>query len=258
MNAPASFASDAFLTGAQIEMAYKKALAAAAGMILATAAHAQAAGSNIVSAGWFRVMPNSSSDPLLVKSVGGMPVNQPQSGTGAEIKDADTLGLAFTHFFTDNFAVELVGGIPPRHKIDGTGSLSGYGEIGSAKQWSPAVLAKWYFLDADSKFRPYVGAGLNYTWFSNAKITNSAFQTKLAGPGSTSDVSTDSSLNPVLNIGATYAITKDWFVGLSVSYLPLKTTATIDSKTVTGVHVVSEAKIKINPVVTFLSVGYRF
>ena len=68
-------------------MAYKKALAAAAGMILATAAHAQAAGSNIVSLGWFRVMPNSSSDPLLVKSIGGMPVNQSQSGTGAKIQD---------------------------------------------------------------------------------------------------------------------------------------------------------------------------
>ena len=239
-------------------MAYKKALAAAAGMILVTAAHAQAAGSNIVSLGWFRVMPNSSSDPLVVKSIGGIPVNQSQSGTGAKIQEADTVGLAFTHFFTDNVAVELVGGIPPRHKIEGTGALSGYGEIGSAKQWSPAVLPKWYFFNADTKFRPYVGLGLNYTWFSDEKITNSAFQTKLAGPGSKSNVSTDGSLNPVLNVGATYAITKDWFVGLSVSYLPLKTTATIDSTTATGVHVVSEAKIKINPVVTFLNVGYRF
>ena len=235
-------------------MAYKKALAAAAGMILATAAHAQAAGSNIVSAGWFRVMPNSSSDPLKITS----PIQMTETGTGAKIKDADTVGLAFTHFFTDNFAVELVGGIPPRHKIEGTDKLSSFGEIGSAKQWSPAVLAKWYFFNADAKFRPYVGAGLNYTWFSDAKITNSAFQTQLGGPGSTSSVSTSSSLNPVLNVGATYAITKDWFVGLSVSYLPLKTTATIDTTTVTGVHVVSEAKIKITPVVTFLNVGYRF
>ncbi|MCO5412194.1 OmpW/AlkL family protein [Ralstonia mojiangensis] len=242
-------------------MAYKKALAAAAGMILATAAHAQAAGSNIVSLGWFRVMPNSSSDPLFINSVGGAPINQSVPNTGAKIKEADTVGLAFTHFFTDNIAVELVGGIPPRHKIEGTGSFSGYGEIGSAKQWSPAVLAKWYFFSADSKFRPYVGAGLNYTWFSDEKITNSAFQNQVLGrgtPGSTSSVTTDSSLNPVLNVGATYAITKDWFVGLSVSYLPLKTTAKIDTTLINGVHIQSEAKIKINPVVTFLNVGYRF
>ncbi len=239
-------------------MAYKKALAAAAGMILATAAHAQAAGSNVVSLGWFRVMPNSSSDPLKINSVNGAPINQSQPGTGAKIKEADTVGLSFTHFFTDNVAVELVGGIPPRHKIEGTGTLSNFGEIGSAKQWSPAVLAKWYFFSADSKFRPYVGAGLNYTWFSDEKITSSAFQTRLGGPGSTSNVSTDGSLNPVLNVGATYAITKDWFVGLSVSYLPLKTTATIDTTTATGVHIQSEAKIKINPVVTYLNIGYRF
>ncbi|MGA4349918.1 OmpW/AlkL family protein [Ralstonia nicotianae] len=155
-------------------MAYKKALAAAAGMILATAAHAQSAGSNIVSLGWFRVMPNSSSDPLQIDSVGGVPLNRSVPNTGAKIKDADTLGLAFTHFFTDNLAVELVGGIPPRHKIEGTDSFARYGQIGSAKQWSPTVLAKWY--------------------------------TTLAN----------------------------------------------------GQHAVTEAKIKINPIVTFLSVGYRF
>ncbi|MEF9415201.1 OmpW family outer membrane protein, partial [Ralstonia solanacearum species complex bacterium RW470] len=114
-------------------MAYKKALAAAAGMILATAAHAQSAGSNIVSLGWFRVMPNSSSDPLQIDSVGGVPLNRSVPNTGAKIKDADTLGLAFTHFFTDNLAVELVGGIPPRHKIEGTDSFARYGQIGSAK-----------------------------------------------------------------------------------------------------------------------------
>ncbi len=181
-------------------MAYKKALAAAAGMILATAAHAQSAGSNIFSLGWFRVMPNSSSDPLQIDSVGGVPLNRQVANTGAKIKDADTVGLAFTHFFTDNVAVELVGGIPPRHKIEGTDSFARYGQIGSAKQWSPSVLAKWFFGDADSKFRPYVGAGLNYTWFTDEKIINSAFQTQVLGGGfpSTSTVSTDSSLNPVL------------------------------------------------------------
>ncbi len=121
-------------------MAYK----ASRRMILATAAHAQSAGSNIVSLGWFRVMPNSSSDPLQIDSVGGVPLNRSVPNTGAKIKDADTLGLAFTHFFTDNLAVELVGGIPLRHKIEGTDSFARYGQIGSAKQWSPTVLAKWY------------------------------------------------------------------------------------------------------------------
>ena len=41
----------------------KKMLAAGAVMALAGAAQAQSAGSNIVSLGWFRVMPNSSADP---------------------------------------------------------------------------------------------------------------------------------------------------------------------------------------------------
>ncbi|MDV6321480.1 hypothetical protein, partial [Chromohalobacter sp. HP20-39] len=82
------------------------------GMILSTAAHAQAAGSNFVRLWWFRLMPNCSSDTLFIKSVGGAPFNQSVPNTGAKIQEADTVGLAFTHFFTDNFAVELVGGIP--------------------------------------------------------------------------------------------------------------------------------------------------
>jgi len=242
-------------------MTYKKALAVAAGMILSAAAHAQSAGSNVVSLGWFHIAPNSSSDPLFVKSVGPMPINAPVAGTGAKITDGDTLGLAFTHFFTDNLAAEFAGGIQPTHKINGTGTFGGFGELGTAKQWSPTILVKWYFGGAETALRPYVGLGVNYTWFTDAKITNGAFQTMVLGrgtPGSSSSVSTDSSWNPVVNAGVTYAFNRNWLVGLSVSYLPLKTTASIDTTLANGVHIQSEAKIKINPVVTFLTVGYRF
>ncbi|WP_316669135.1 OmpW/AlkL family protein [Ralstonia psammae] len=240
-------------------MNHMKALAVA-GMLLSTHAHAQSAGSSIISLGWLRVMPNSSSDPLFIDSIGGVPVNQSVPNTGARIKDADTVGLAFTHFITDNLAVELAGGVPPRHKITGANAFAPYGEIGSAKQWSPAMLFKWYFGGAESRFRPYVGAGLNYTWFGDEKITNSALQTQVLGSGfpNASSVSTDSSINPVLNVGASYAVTKDWFVSLSMSYLPLKTTAKIDTTLASGAHAITEAKIRINPIVAFLSIGYGF
>lgn len=113
---------------------HKKMLVAAAAMTLAGVAQAQSAGSNIISLGWFRVMPNSSSDPLTLDSVNGRPLGQVKQGTGAEIESADTLGIAFTHFFTDNISAEFVAGIPPKHDVKGSGTYAKYGNLGNVKQ----------------------------------------------------------------------------------------------------------------------------
>lgn len=119
------------------------------------------------------------------------------------------------------------------------------------------MLVKYHFFEAKSKFRPYVGIGVNYTWFSDETITNQNFVNSEFGPGSKMTASAKSSWNPVFNIGANYAITDNWFVGLSVSYLPLSTDATFTT-TRGPVVIQSHTKIKIDPVVTFLNVGYRF
>ncbi|CAG9168396.1 OmpW/AlkL family protein [Cupriavidus pinatubonensis] len=237
---------------------YKKMLAAGAVMALAGTAQAQSAGSNIVSLGWFRVMPNSSADPLTVDSINGRPVNMTRANTGASIESADTLGIAFEHYFTDNISAELVAGIPPKHDVKGTGDYGQYGKLGSVRQWSPAVVVKYHFFDAKTKFRPYVGLGVNYTWFTDETITNQDFVNHAFGiPGAKMTANAESSWNPVFNVGASYAITDNWFVGLSVSYLPLSTRATLTTQA-NGVTIVSHTKIKIDPVVTFLSVGYKF
>lgn len=242
-------------------MSPKKILLASVAMLIAGAAQAQSAGSNIVSLGWFRVMPTSSADALVVDSIGGFPVNQTEAGTSAKIKSADTLGIAFTHFFTDNIAGEFVAGIPPKHDVEGAGTFAKYGTLGNVKQWSPAVLVKYYFGEAKTKFRPYVGLGVNYTWFTDETINNQTFVRSEFGPNAKMTASAKSSWNPVFNVGANYAITDNWFVGLSVSYLPLSSTATLTTQNAGAAGnatVVSHTKIKIDPVVTYLNVGYRF
>jgi outer membrane protein len=243
-----------------MSMSHHRLSAAFVGALLmaGTVAHAQTAGTTVVSAGWFRVMPQSDSVPLRTTNIGGAPVNIVSTGTGAKVEDADTLGLAVSYFFTDNISGELVAGVPPRHKVSGEGKLAPFGVIGSVRQWSPAILAKYHFGTAQQRFRPYVGLGINYTWFTDGKITSTPFSNATFGPGATTTVKADSSWNPVFNIGATYAMTDRWILGLSVSYLPLKTKATLNTRTATGVPVTSETSIKIRPVVTFLTVGYAF
>ncbi len=241
-------------------MKLKQALAGIAALASLSAAHAQSANTFYVTTGWFHFAPQDGSDPLKIDSVGGTPVNMAFPGTGAGVGSSDTLGLSFGYFITDNISTELEVGIPPSFDLNGEGELSPYGKLGSAKLWSPALLFKYYFNKPDAKFRPYAGIGVTYAWFTDAHITNGAFEQSPALGGPTS-VSTDRSWAPVFNAGFNYNFTKHWFAGFSVSYIPINVTATLDTQKQTQVGVLSqraEAKIHLNPIVTYLKVGYMF
>ncbi|CAN7183814.1 outer membrane beta-barrel protein [Trinickia sp. LjRoot230] len=230
-----------------------------AALACATAAHAQTAGTFYLSTGWFHFSPQSSSDPLKVISIGGTPVNQPVAGTGASVDNSDTIGISAGYFITDHLAAELEGGVPPKFNLNGAGSFTPYGKLGSARLWSPALLVKWHFMKPDDKFRPYVGIGVTRVWFSDAQITNNAFQSGVLHGGPTS-VSTDRSWSPVFNAGFNYAFNKHWFAGVSVSYIPVSVTADLTTSNVGpfGLTAHTQAKIKLNPIVTFAKIGYAF
>lgn len=231
---------------------------AVAALACATAAQAQTAGTFYVATGWFHFAPQSSSDPLKQISLGGTAINQSIPNTGADVGSADTFALSVGYFITDHLAAELEAGIPPKFDIDGTGSFTPYGKLGSARLWSPALLVKWNFRKPDDKFRPYVGMGVTRVWFTDAKITNSAFESGvLHGP---TTASTDRSWAPVFNAGFNYSFNKHWFAGVSVSYIPVSVTADFTTTNVGpfGLTSRTQAKIKLNPIVTFAKVGYAF
>jgi len=226
----------------------------------AAPAMAQSAGSNIINLGWFHLAPQDSSSGL-TKSTAPLAGYDPNSHSS--VGNADTLGLAFTHFFTDNIAVTTDLGIPPKFKLTGQGNLGALGELGTAKQWSPAIVAKYYFGDATSKFRPFVGAGVTYVWYSDVKLS-STFQNRASlNTGGTASASLSSSWAPVVNVGGTYNFDDKWSLSLSVSYIPLKTDADITGNP-TGVAAAVygtqkyRTSITLDPIVSFLSVGYKF
>jgi outer membrane protein len=240
-------------------MKLKQALGVAALACITTTAHAQSAGSFFVTTGWLHLAPQSSSDPLKETNVNGTPVNITVPNTGAKLGDGDTIGFTGGYFVTDHIATEFVIGVPPQFDLNGTGAFQQYGKLGSAKQWSPTLLFKYYFNEPQAKFRPYLGLGVSRISFTDEHITNGAFEANvLHGP---TTVTTDSSWEPVFNAGFTYAFTDHWFAGFSVSYVPLSTTAKLNTTANTPigpVNVQSETKIRLNPIVTYVNVGYRF
>ncbi|MEQ5840166.1 hypothetical protein BWP39_17980 [Paraburkholderia acidicola] len=274
----------------------KRIIVAALAACLSAGAYAQQAGDNVVALGWFHVAPLNPNSGPLTTGVAPTPINTPlrlpssftSQGTGLSTNNADTLGLVISHFFTDHIAVSSVAGVPPVFKLSGHGTIKPPGPAGalgsqnlsdgpanpivkSVRQWSPAVIFQYYFNSSTSKFRPFVGIGVSYNWFSDIQLNNNfvtSTQNNLGSilaagagkPGLTSvEGKASSSWQPVFNVGATYALSKNFGVVASVTYIPLKTTSSVIIKAADGSELgVSKAELKADPIITFLALSYKF
>ena len=252
-----------------------KALIPAALFAVSFATHAETSDGKdfSVSAGWLHIMPQGSKQGVSGTAIGS-PISSPNAGF--EIKDSDTASLLFDYYVNDNVSLELVAGIPPKMKIEGKGtildSLGGVGleklgEVGEVDAYTPVLLGKYQFGTVNSKFRPFVGAGIMYAHFSNFKLgssVNSELNSQLYGGAlglSVNKVKIEDSIAPVAVIGMDYNINSNWFATASVTYSHLKTRAKLDiaSSTYGGTDIVhGESDIEINPIVTYLGIGYRF
>jgi outer membrane protein len=216
------------------------ALVAAFAVCGAGAAHAQAAGNVMVQLGWNKIMPKVRSSDLSAPSLPGSQIN---------IKSASALFFTATYMITDDISVEVLGGLPYKHDIEGAGAVSGVGKIGSIHQISPTVLLQYRFLAADGPFRPYVGAGPTFAKFYGTK--GSASLTAVTNPGGpATTIGGDTEWGGTLQAGANYKIDKHWFVDAAILKTFISTKATLS----TG----QETKARLNPIAINASIGYTF
>lgn len=89
--------------------------------------------------------------------------------------------------------------------------------------------------------QPYVGLGVNYTI---------CFEEKTVGALRGLNLSLDNSVGVAAQVGADYALNKDWFVNADVRRINIGTTATVQS--------IGSFDVTINPWVFTLGVGRRF
>lgn len=132
-------------------------------------------------------------------------------------------------------------------------NLGDYDNIASTRAYTPTFLAKYQFGTVDSKIRPYLGGGIMYAHFSDIKTDPNI---KMPMNAKIQNVSVSDAIAPVIVAGADYNFNKDWYATASVSYAHLSTDATLDIGgpiTVTG-----KSKIEINPIITYVGLGYRF
>jgi outer membrane protein len=177
----------------------------------------------------------------------------PPPGGLIEVGDAKTVVFGAVHHFAPQWSVEAALGIPPEHKTYGRGFLQPFGQISSVKQVAPTVFVNYHFGAPEARLRPFVGLGLNYTHFTDARGTASGD----AASGGPSRIELDDSWGAAVHAGASWAIDKRWSVIGTVAYADVKSDVTATTTTPTGT-IVRTTRIDFRPVVYTLSLGYSF
>lgn len=256
---------------------------------------AEAAGDpNLIQLGWVRLMPQAQSgslrtqlQPSLIGSLLGVDEDFVSPGTSSRVEDADTLLLTYSRSFGDHWSLKAEGGIPAQVDLHGEGVIAPTGPTGrlfnvdlgaarnnplaSAREWSPALILQYAFPAPGARLRPYVGAGVSYTWFTDIALDgdfeneiNAEFGRLLAlataNPGPTSvRAKASSSVAPMVTAGLSYALGEHWSVATSLSYVRLATTTTISVYADDGTRLArSTADLDVNPLAAAVVLGYRF
>ena len=154
--------------------------------------------------------------------------------------------LDFTYMVSNNIGVELILATSP-HDLEGTGGIAGLGDAAETMLLPPTLLLQYHF-DTGSKFRPYLGAGINYT-LAYSENANRSLESVL-GPTS---VDAGDSIGWALQAGVDYDLNDKWFLNLDVKYIDIDLDVTLNSR-----GTIRTTEVGINPVIVGVGVGYRF
>lgn len=176
-------------------------------------------------------------------------------GLNLHVNNVATLYLAYVRTVATHFDIELTAGYPPLTKTEGRGpamlgSVPYNGKIISTARWfSPSLLFEYVFGGANSRLRPYVGVGVNYTMFFSRQSTAAGN----AASGGPTSISLPSSVGPAATVGLSYEINDRWHVYGSYSVAQVNTRLTADTA---GLLRTSEIHFWPNALV--ISAGYSF
>ena len=178
------------------------------------------------------------------RAIGVIPLNSSSSitaiGGRVETSNAAAPELDFSYFVTDNVALELIAATT-KHDLYAAGSALGAGSVRVGSTWvlPPTLLLQYHFMPKE-RFSPYVGAGLNVSFFYGTT----------AAPGIAS-VSMGNNVGAALQAGFDYNIAGNWFLNADIKQIFVSTRASINGGAVV-------AKTALNPLVIGAGVGYRF
>jgi outer membrane protein len=166
-------------------------------------------------------------------------------GGDVAISNALIPELDFTYFFTENFAAELILGTA-KHDVQAINTAAGDVNLGSVWLLPPTLTAQYHFYTSDKKvFKPYIGAGVNYTLFYNVKS------------GDVADVTYDNALGYAAQLGFDLMVDDTFFINVDVKRLILSTDVSVDASNLAP-GLIIPAEVDINPWLVGVGVGMKF
>lgn len=138
-----------------------------------------------------------------------------------------------SYFFNKNVAVELVLTVPQKHTLHS--SVLGR-DIGTLKHLPPTLMAQYHF-DTNG-FKPYVGAGINYTRFSSVDV--------LGGAASIDK----NSWGPALQVGVDIPLTGNMYLNFDLKKVYIRTDVYAGGANL--------GTFKVDPLLAGVGLGWRF
>ncbi len=163
-------------------------------------------------------------------------------GGDVSISTAYVPELDFTYFFSKNWAAELILATT-NHDVEAVNTAAGTINLGDVWLLPPTLTFQYHY--PIGNFKPYVGAGVNYTIFYGED----------EGPVA-DDVSYDNSFGVAFQTGFDYALNDTWFLNLDVKKIFLQTDATVNATSALGATV--GADVDINPWIIGVGFGMKF
>ena len=171
----------------------------------------------------------------------------PESGgsitpIGGHAKPSNTAApeLDFTYFFTDNIATELILATT-RHRVKAKDTSLGDVDVGKVSLLPPTLTVQYHVTQLEKilRLKPYLGMGINYPHFYNAK------------PGALNNVDYKDSFGPALQVGFDVPITQHLYFNFDVKKVWVRTKAKFNNGAIV-------AKPHLDPWLIGAGLGVRF
>lgn len=153
-------------------------------------------------------------------------------GANLSINDRWIPELDISYFFTPNIAAELVLTYPQKQTVYANGT-----EIGSFKHLPPTLTVQYHFTGLPG-FRPYVGAGVNYTNISSVDLLGGAGNLKR------------NSFGLAAQVGVDVPLAGGWLLNLDVKKVQISTDVFVNDT--------NHGAFKVDPLLIGVGVGKRF
>jgi len=127
--------------------------------------------------------------------------------------------VTFEYFVADRVGIELLASWPFTHDLELAGN-----EIGETKHLPPTLSLQYYFTNK-SNITPFVGAGINYTYFFDEELDSG------------DSLELDDSWGLALHAGADFALSEKSALRADVRYIDIETEAEVDGADIGDVDI---------------------